>query len=173
MRDNPEEIERRIISTSLGEGSFELVKFLRKEDFSSKSYAEMFSIMKKSHEEGSVLKSYLDNSFLELCKQNDLTTDLASYSNIQYLAVLLSELSFKRLLLNLLGKLSLASKNRLEVDLLNELNVEVSRRDIFDMNEILIEYLGVHASENTLTRINQYLDYVKDRILEIKRIVNG
>ena len=173
MRDNPEEIERRIISTSLGEGSFELVKFLRNEDFSSKSYAEMFSIMKKSHEEGSVLKSYLDKSFLELCKQNDLTTDLASYSNIQYLAVLLSELSFKRLLLNLLGKLSLASKNRLEVDLLNELNVEVSRRDIFDMNEILIEYLGVHASENTLTRINQYLDYVKNRILEIKRIVNG
>jgi hypothetical protein len=166
--------EKMLIASVYSEDTYKEVSFLEPKDFTNLSYTFFWELLQKH--EGDVIKAL--NS-LDIKANKQLSKEIFTYSNLlgcnNYIriALMLVENRFKSLLSVLLSDLSINSKNALEVNLLNECISAITKHDIFQLSDGLLEYLGHQASDHTKKRITDYLQYMDKRIEEIKEVRNG
>lgn len=171
------EIEELVIGCCILEDNFKKVSFLEPNDFNNhidKPYRDFFKLIKStgakkntfiealSNPESKRFRSLLNESF-----------HMTASNSPEILGLKLLEFRFKKVLADLLSNLSARSKNALECDLLNRVSMKINTINVFDLADNIIEYLGVHASESTKSRINSYIQYRDNRVKEAKEVING
>ena len=165
------ELEGLILGSIVSENKFKEVSFLESKDFNNyqdKPYRKYFEIIEDSKNKPDVYYSLIKG-----CKKSKLNVInevliLSAYHNLFKYALELLEHRFKSTLSGLLVNLSLNTKNVLESNLLDEANSLILKEDIFKLGDNLLEYLGHQASDNTKSRINDYLSWRNKRIERIK-----
>lgn len=167
-------VESTIIETIFSEDTYHKVSFLKPIDFSNKLYKELWKVLEEF--EGDIMRAI---TILEVSKKKDIVEmihtecGMSGVNGLVKRALLVKEMSYKRLLLRLLSDLSFKSKNALESTLINECLLAVNESDIFILSEGILDYIGSHASNLTDQRINGYLNYIKEDIEQIKRVTDG
>ena len=171
------EIEELIIGCCILEDNFKKVSFLEPNDFNNhidKPYRDFFKLIKSTGAKKNIFIEVLSKSeskrFRSLLNES---FHMTASNNPVELGVMLLGFRFKRVLADLLSNLSANSKNALERDLLNRVSMKINTIDIFDLADNIIEYLGVHASESTKSRINSYIQYRDSRVKEAKEVIDG
>lgn len=172
------ELEKLIIGSCFGEDQYRRVKFLEPDDFNnypSQPYREYFKILKKVDADDMVLSECIVKT-RDKRLRSLLVMEIHSLgcNYPERKALLLLEMRFKRLLSSLLYNLSSTTKKTAERELLNEAILVLANEDtnVFDLSDHLLEYLGVHASDYTKSRINSFLSYRDKRANYAKQIIN-
>ena len=170
------ELEQIIIGSIFGEDQYRKVSFLEPDDFSnypSKPYREYFKLIKEVDADEECLVEALSK-----CKDMNLKLMMFTYStslganNPERYAVKLVEIRFKRVFALLVHNLSLSTKKDSERALLNEASLMVNDADVFELSDYLLEYLGHHATDYTIGRINSFLSYRNKRLDTVKKVIN-
>ena len=171
------EKEKLVIGCCILEDNFKKVSFLEPNDFNNhidKPYRDFFKLIKSTGAKKNIFIEVLSKPeskrFRSLLNESFHMT--ASNNPIE-LGVMLLGFRFKKVLADLLSNLSANSKNSLERDLLSRVSMKINTIDIFDLADNIIEYLGVHASESTKSRINSYIQYRDSRVKEAKEVIDG
>ena len=160
-------LEKLILGACYGEMNIKLVSFLEPKDFAHEIHQELFRAIK---ENGDMIEAIRNNYHLK--DEMIGYSNLLGYTHPDRLGLRLLEYRFKTLLSTLLGKLSVGTKNTLEAAILNESLMRIPEVDIFDLSDNLVEYLGSHASDNTISRIRSFIDYRNRRVEQAKKIIN-
>jgi len=171
------ELEALIIGSCFGEDKYKMVSFLEPYDFTNypgKPYRYFFEILKKANAESLCLVECISKTKHEGLRDL-LVSQIHSLgaNHPDMLGLKLLEGRFKTLLSSLLIQLSINSKKTVETELLNEATMLVIRKDVFELSDHLLEYLGVHASQTTVSRIVAFLDYRNKRVANAKKVING
>ena len=172
------ELEQLIIGSCFGEDQYRKVSFLEPEDFTNypdKPYREYFKVLKKANADSQCLAECIvkakDKRLREL-----LVSEIHSLgaNTPDRLGLKLLEVRFKILFADLLNGLAIHSKKNAERELLGEALMTLVKEDtdIFDISDHILEYLGVHASDFTQSRINSFLSYRDKRVHNAKKVIN-
>lgn len=170
------ELEKQILACCLHEDKYKEVSFLEAKDFTDYPDAPCKSawaiIAKNKGKDIYTLDAMKEVPENVKYWMYSLEFSVVGYMKHRNFSLYLLETRFKRLLADLLSQLSVNTKNALERELLNESLLAVTRQDIFDLSDNLLEYLGHHASDNTKGRISAFLNYRDKRANEAKSVFN-
>jgi len=167
------ELERTIIGACYGESQYQRVAFLEPKDFTVIAYSRYFQLIQANKGNMPEVFEMLRDADETIKSEVFILTTLSGANQIENFALKLLEMRFKRLLIVLLGDLSIKTKNSLERDLLIECQSSVLQSDIFDLSDNMLEYIGIQASEYTKCRIGDFLKYRDERSLKAKEIINN
>jgi len=171
MKHKSKELETLIIGNCLSEDQYNKCSFLVPDDFHD--WADLpaqliWAVMKKY--KGRYYDIIREPKIFEIKNSIWYYAHIGTYKDVTIMALRLSEIRFKELLADVigkaLGKTKSSSEGEILMDVFNEVNEEGS--DIFRINEHILEYLDTFSSDETKNLINRYLDYVKKREQEIQ-----
>lgn len=167
------ELQKMIIATAINEHQYQRVIFLEPLDFQNfpeHDFRGWYSII--SSNKGDVFNIY--KQFLT----NDSTRWVGSYPmnaiafvNLEKFAIYLVENRFKIVFGNLLNDLVMKSNSDIEMSMIQEFQIEITRIDVFTLADSFLEYLGHHSSDYTKSRIEAYLKWRDNRVNQIKQSI--
>ncbi len=167
------ELQRMIISTVINEQQYKRISFLDVADFEDYPGYEFRKYYKAVvFHKGNPIELY--RHFLNDPNLDWMQTECfypIAFFNLEKLSIYLVENRFRKVFSVLLDDLVMKSGNDIEMSMVQEYQLEITRTDIFLLSDSFMEYLGHHASDYTKSRVEAYLKWRDGRAKEIKNCI--
>ena len=167
-------IEKEIIATVLSQEEYKQVRFLEPKYFTDTMNQKIWQLILKF--KGDTLEMVARLEATERHHWMNVVANgcLGTWStNISQMGLKLVEMRFERFFIILITDLIGKSQSMVEKSLLSEIRQVVGDKDIFDLSDSALDYLGDHSSDMVKKRINDFIEYRNKRIGKIKELTNG